>query len=460
MITVKAFEKGLVCKGFKFEVGQTYYIPVHEVKLHKKGFHASAHCDLSETLHYYPNLPISKTEYCLVDIKVVDRNHRIVVGNKIKILKKLEDLDELIKYDRTGRWCYWYAYTTNDIDVKKLETAIIQKDKTGNLCYVFARYIQGADIPKLQSAVIQKDRTGKFCCLFAIHVKGADSKKLQDIVIQKDRSGQWCYRFAKDVGCANIELLENEITKKDKTGKYCYLLIKNVQGVNVKKLQEAVIEKDKFGRYCYLLAKNVQASDTEKLVNSVIQKDRKGTYCYGIIRNRIKGLNIKQLKEAMDFKAKVKSAILDIYRIEGHIYFAQHKVSSAKDLQNFTDRIAKIADLFFKSVDKRVKVFFIGDVPIGPVTKKRLLNCDGLKIKRDGTVEKVYISGKYYCYSVDNIMIEKNPDALYDKSYDWSRFNSYEQILSKISDKDGCISCKAAAIIRDLALEKDKLIVV
>ena len=162
----------------------------------------------------------------------------------------------------------------------------------------------------------------------------------------------------------------------------------------------------------------------------------------------------------MDFKAKLKENIKEIYHSNGALYFSHHRVFDENDLEIFADRVAKIADLFFKTVDKRIKVFFIGNVSIGPVAKRPLFNCHGLRIKRDGSVEKVHITGKYYSYSIDNIMIERDPEAQYDKSYDWSKFDSYARILSKIADedKDSCIGCKAAAIVRDLALEKNKLI--
>jgi len=163
----------------------------------------------------------------------------------------------------------------------------------------------------------------------------------------------------------------------------------------------------------------------------------------------------------MEFQTKVKDGIKEIYHSNGALYFSHHRIFDKNDLEIFVDRVAKIADLFFKSVDKRIKVFFVGNVSIGPVAKRPLLNCHGLRIKRDGSVEKVHLTGKYYSYSIDNIMIERDPEAQYDKSYDWSKFDNYGRILSKLADEDenSCIGCKAAAIVRDLALEKDKLII-
>ena len=230
MITIKAFNKGLVCREFKYEIGKTYKIPKNDVKRCNNGFHASAHCDISETIYYYP---ISEdTEYALVDINVVYSIRDKVVGDKIKVIKKLKTLDELIEYDKTGEWCYLFVrYNAKKIkkdDVKKLQDAVLQKDKTGKLCYYFARNIRNTDINKLQDAIIEKDETGKWCTYFAINVKNTNIAKLEDAVIRKDETGRWCAYFAEDVDGANVKKLENMIIEKDKTGKWYTYFSENI----------------------------------------------------------------------------------------------------------------------------------------------------------------------------------------------------------------------------------------
>ena len=88
---------------FTYEVGKTYRMKKSDVKLCNKGFHAAADCDISNTVDYYFT---SNTEYALVDINVTDRDAHKVVGNQIRIIRKLESLEEMISYDKTGRWCY------------------------------------------------------------------------------------------------------------------------------------------------------------------------------------------------------------------------------------------------------------------------------------------------------------------------------------------------------------------
>ncbi len=118
MITVKAFEKDIKCRDFQYEVGKTYTMPTEEVRICERGFHASANCDISETIEYYPN--VANSEYALVDINVVDSMSDKVVGDRITIIRKLETLDGLIQYDKTVRWCYWFAKDSKGADVKKL----------------------------------------------------------------------------------------------------------------------------------------------------------------------------------------------------------------------------------------------------------------------------------------------------------------------------------------------------
>ena len=155
MECIKAFGAGLVCKGFQYEVGKTYTMPRSEVKLCRSGFHAANGTDPSLTLDYYQLT--QTTEYCLVDINVIDSYGDKVVGDKIKILRKLS-LDEVIELDETGRWCTYLARDVEGADIKKLQAAVINKDETGELCLYFAEYVEGADIKKLQAAVAGKDK--------------------------------------------------------------------------------------------------------------------------------------------------------------------------------------------------------------------------------------------------------------------------------------------------------------
>lgn len=194
MITIKAFskdEKGLYCQPnddktkFYYDVGKTYEMIVKKVKICKLGFHASANCDVSETLNYYP---VRGTHYCLVDLEVIDISINKAVGNKITILKEL-DFKECVEYDKTGKWCYYFARCVEDADVKLLQNRVIEVDKTGEWCYSFAWKVKGADVKLLQNKVMELDKTGEWCYYFALYVKDANTKLLQDRAMELDTTG-------------------------------------------------------------------------------------------------------------------------------------------------------------------------------------------------------------------------------------------------------------------------------
>lgn len=224
MITVKAFykdEKGLYCnpsgnRKFRYEIGKTYTHKIEKIKMCKYGFHASANCDISETIQYYG---FSDVIYCFVDLNVIEKKDDKVVGDKITVLRELS-IDECIKYDKTGIWCYLSAVTGKIKDIDRLQKEIIKKDKTGQWCYWFAKDVEGADISLLQKAVIKKDKTGEWCYRFANGIKISDINQLQEAVIRKDKTGKWCYKFATDVENANICKLKKAIKKKDITKSY------------------------------------------------------------------------------------------------------------------------------------------------------------------------------------------------------------------------------------------------
>jgi len=200
MITVKAFKtdkKGMYCDPNKekhyYRVGKTYTLPKNKVSLCEYGFHASAHCDISETLRYY-RVPES-TVYCLVDIDAVEISDDKIVGNRMKILKKL-NFDECISYDRDGKWCYIRALKEKDRKkIKKLEDAVIQKDKNGFYCCEFARDVKYANKERLKKAVILKDNTGENCFEFAFVVIGHHDEELLQELLKKDTTGRECFKL-------------------------------------------------------------------------------------------------------------------------------------------------------------------------------------------------------------------------------------------------------------------------
>ncbi|NPV12743.1 MAG: hypothetical protein HPY57_13230 [Ignavibacteria bacterium] len=188
MITIKAFyknKKGMYSnptgrKKFYYKVGETYQVNRDEVEICFYGFHASANCDISETLFYYD--VGHNTVYCLVDINVIETSKDKVVGDKITILRELT-YDECVEYDKTGEWCF-YAGLYGLIEPSKLEDAIIKLDKDGSLCYKFARSVKGANKEKLTNAVIKKDKTGDVCFELA-GVEGVDRIKLLTVGFKK-----------------------------------------------------------------------------------------------------------------------------------------------------------------------------------------------------------------------------------------------------------------------------------
>lgn len=86
----KGFDKELKCRGFQFEIGQTYEID-GSPKLCEKGFHA---CDtLKEVYAFYPK---SDSRFCEVELlgEVVNGEDK-AVGSGIRIIRELtrEDID-------------------------------------------------------------------------------------------------------------------------------------------------------------------------------------------------------------------------------------------------------------------------------------------------------------------------------------------------------------------------------
>ena len=249
MITIKAMKKDkegkLYCdplreKGGKFyyEVGETYTIPVNKVRMCRRGFHASANCDIGETLPYYDIE--DDTAYCLVDINVVSKKEGKVVGDYIKILKEITDLDELIKYDKTGVWSYTYAYKVGH--QKKLMKAVMEKDETGELVY---RYSLLSILPKereeLKRVLIKKDSTGVWSYWYARHF--GYSEDIMQNIIEKDDTGSLSYFTAVLFG-HNKRLMQNVI-EKDNTGKWVVYYFTNIKGLTSEEKKELITDINK-----------------------------------------------------------------------------------------------------------------------------------------------------------------------------------------------------------------------
>ena len=264
MITIKAFDKGLVCKGFQYEVGKTYTMPTKQVKICESGFHAATNGDISNTIYYYPE--ILNTEYALVDINVVDSQKDKVVGDKITILKKITDIDELISYDRTGKWIIKYAVLIQNINprlIPLLQQAIIKKDQTGEWVTKFAKKVERSDIPLLQEEVIKKDKTGEWVTRFAEFIKDADKERLQQAVIEKDQTGKWVTQFAFWVDEADKEKLQRAVIEKDQTGKWCYEFARCIKSSDKIALYRAIMDKDKTGEWLIEFAIHVDVDKSQ-----------------------------------------------------------------------------------------------------------------------------------------------------------------------------------------------------
>lgn len=72
----------------------------------------------------------------MVDLEVIDISINKAVGNKITILKEL-DFKECVEYDKTGKWCYYFALYVKDANTKLLQDRAMELDTTGCLSKLF-----------------------------------------------------------------------------------------------------------------------------------------------------------------------------------------------------------------------------------------------------------------------------------------------------------------------------------
>lgn len=82
----KAFDKNFKCRGFQYEVGETYHID-EEVEICRKGFHACQNC--MDVLRYYP---LNDSRFAEVEIwgnVVFSENDGKLCASDIKIVREL-----------------------------------------------------------------------------------------------------------------------------------------------------------------------------------------------------------------------------------------------------------------------------------------------------------------------------------------------------------------------------------
>lgn len=216
MITIKAFKKGLKCWNMEYSIGIEYTCDTSKVKLCKYGFHASRNCDLYDTIYIYD--PISyknELEYCLVDINVIDQDDIKVVGDKIRLLKKLE-FPELLGYDRSGYWALeWLYYEKSKFRIKMLLEHIVSKEEGIYLLKKVIEHIPGLDINLLQDIVIRNDETGELCLYLATHrPDDVNFEILQDVIKKQDKKGEYYDKFLRLGFVSHGKFIEEIITGK------------------------------------------------------------------------------------------------------------------------------------------------------------------------------------------------------------------------------------------------------
>jgi hypothetical protein len=216
-ILTNDMESAFFIEKIIYKLNKKYIINNPEsIELYSYGFHYFE--NIGVVFNYLDESHFFNNKYRIFEVKpegTIISDHYSCCS-EITLIKELS-FEDLINYDNTGKYTYYYAKYNED---KMIDT------------------------DKLEDIIIKKDITGKYCCLFAQNVKCANIKKLENAVIEKDTNGEWCYKFAYNVKSANIEKLEESVIKKDITGKYCCLFAMNVKYANIEKLENAVIEKD------------------------------------------------------------------------------------------------------------------------------------------------------------------------------------------------------------------------
>jgi hypothetical protein len=251
-------------KEFFYKLNKKYIIDNNEpIESYKNGFHYFNNTDIISI--YFKESCFFNDKYRIFEVKpegdILEDSYRLCCS-EITLIKELS-FEDLIDYDKTGKYTYYYSLCNNNkkIDISKFEDAVIEKDNYCKWCYNFAQYVKGANIDKLEDAIIKKDITGYYCYNLALNIKGVNVniKKLKDAVIEKDITGEYRYLFAKNVKDADIKKLEVTVIEKDDCGKWCFKFAKDVKGANINKLENETIKKDttgewysKFSKYnCY-----------------------------------------------------------------------------------------------------------------------------------------------------------------------------------------------------------------
>lgn len=104
---VKGFNKELKCRSFQYQVGNSYNMPIEEVKLCKSGFHFSP--SLYEAACYYA---LTHSRFCLVKTYIPENKYKEwtsqpdkIVSNNITIIRELTSQQADLFFNEE-KWLY------------------------------------------------------------------------------------------------------------------------------------------------------------------------------------------------------------------------------------------------------------------------------------------------------------------------------------------------------------------
>jgi hypothetical protein len=198
MRTIKAFNKdgkGYYCDPmgakFYYEEGKTYRL-AGEVRMFRRGFHASANFDISDTLDHYNISEI--THYGIVELNVIDKNMKEAVGNEITVLEFLPNyFGTLSEYDKTGRWIYLSGNYMKNIDFHKAMEKLSEVDKSGEWIYHAGCDWKIFDFEKGLDKLMEVDKTGRWIYNAGMYWKIFDFEKGLDKLMEVDKTGEMIY---------------------------------------------------------------------------------------------------------------------------------------------------------------------------------------------------------------------------------------------------------------------------